>query len=139
MPQCESRKQDGGQCRANALRGQPFCFSHSPAAKQAKREAVAKGGRNRCTLRRAAPPREAARVRSIQDVQGLLYRTLEEVRNGVVDADLGRTIGYLAGVAAKVAEAAELDDRVRQVEERFRILHEQWEQQYGAAKPNRCT
>ena len=108
---------------------------NSPATRKAKREAVAKGGRNRRTPRRAAAPRKLLEVSSLQDVQGLLYRTLAEVRNGVLDADLGRTIGYLAGVAAKVAETAELDDRVRQVEERFLTIQGRLEESHGRTRP----
>lgn len=116
------------------MRGQPYCFSHNPATKRAKKKAVAKGGRNRRTPSRASPPQDEASITSIQDVRDLLFRTLAEVRNGKLDAVLARTIGYIAGVAAKVTETAELDQRVQKLEDRFVTIHQQVEEQREFAK-----
>ena len=118
MPQCEFHKQDGERCRAKAMRGARFCFSHNPAAAKRKRAAVKKGGQNRRVPKRATCPRQPAKVSTIDDVGQLLFRTLEELRNGVLDADLARSIGYIAGVAAKVYETVELDRRVGRLEEK---------------------
>ena len=98
------------------MRGAGLCISHNPAAAKAKRAAVRKGGRNRRTPKRAAKPDRTVTVQTMDDVQRLLFRTLEELRNGKLDADMARSIGYLAGVTAKVVETAELSLRVEKVE-----------------------
>ena len=116
MPQCEFRKQDGKRCRANALRDAALCISHNPAAADVKRAAVRKGGRNRRTRRRAPKVAAALSIRTIDDVKHLLFRTLEELRKGALDADVARSIGYLAGVATKVGETVELARRGADIE-----------------------
>lgn len=98
------------------MRGAKFCFSHNPAAKKNKREASQRGGRNRRIPKRATRPKKIVRVESISDVQQLLFRTLAELRNGDLDAELARTVGYVSGIATKVAEAVELEQRMREIE-----------------------
>ena len=98
------------------MRGYEFCFSHNPKADARKRAAVAKGGRNRRRPTRAAAPSKFATVKTIEDVQHLLFQSLEELRNGVLDGEFARSIGYLAGVATKVFEAVEMERRVKKLE-----------------------
>lgn len=98
------------------MRGATLCVSHNPDAADLKRAAVKKGGQNRRLVKRAVSPARAVEVRTIYDVRDLLFRTLEEVRNGILDVDLGRTIGYLAGVTAKVVETADIENRVGELE-----------------------
>ena len=105
-------KQNGQRCGARALRNTALCISHNPEAAGLKKKAVQKGGRNRRTPRRALPAPDATSIRSVQDVQGLLYRVLADTRDGKLDADLARTLGYVAGVVAKVAETADLEGRL---------------------------
>jgi len=116
MAQCEFVKQNGEQCKAKALRGATLCISHNPGAVELKRAATRKGGRNRRTPRRSPKPDKPITVRKIEDVSTLLFRTLEELRNGQIDSDVARSIAYLAGVTAKVFESVELEYRVRRVE-----------------------
>ncbi len=94
------------------MRGTTLCISHNPAAAETKRAAVRKGGRNRRTPQRAPKAAKAPSVRTIDDVQSLVFRTLEELRNGTLDAGVARSIGYLAGIAAKIVETVELTRRV---------------------------
>ena len=98
------------------MRGAGLCISHNPAAAKAKRAAVRKVGRNRRTPKRATKPERTVTVETMDDVQRLLFRTLEELRNGKLDADMARSVGYLAGVAAKVVETVELARRVTEIE-----------------------
>lgn len=80
-----------------------------------KKEAACKGGRNRRTPRRASPAVNTTSIKSVQDVHELLYRVLGDTRDGKLDADLARTLGYVAGVAAKVAETADLEVRLMEL------------------------
>ena len=104
------------------MRGSKYCFTHNPAAAKAKKAAVAKGGRNRRTPARATRPAAVVRIKGIADVQSLLYRSLEELRNGLIEAEIARAVGYLSGVAAKLHEAIELEERVAQLEATFEKL-----------------
>jgi len=125
MPQCEYRKQTGQRCRAKAMRGVTLCVSHNPDAVELKRAAVAKGGRNRKVPKRALRPQQPVRINSLDDVGALLLSTLEDLRNGKLDADLARSIGYLAGVTAKVLETVDLSQRVRALEESLAAIPEE--------------
>lgn len=98
------------------MRGFEFCFSHNPKADARKRAAVAKGGRNRRRSTRAATPSKTASVKTIEDVQHLVFQSLEELRNGLLDGEFARSIGYLAGVTTKVFEAVEMERRVKRLE-----------------------
>ena len=119
MSQCKFRKQDGKRCRAHAMRTAKFCISHNPKAVELKKAATAKGGRNRKTFNRAAKPSKNTAVRCIEDVKALLFQTLEDLRNGTLDTDLARAVGYLAGVTAKVVETVQLEERVDNIEELY--------------------
>ena len=119
MPQCKFRKQDGKRCRAHAMHTAKFCISHNPKAKELKKAATAKGGRNRRTFNRAAKPSKNTAVRCIEDVKALLFQTLEDLRNGTLNTDLARAVGYLAGVTAKVVETVQLEKRIDDLEESY--------------------
>jgi hypothetical protein len=99
-----------------------LCISHNPKAATLKKEAIRKGGLNRRTPRRAARALNETAIRSVQDVQRLLYRVLADTRDGKLDADIARTLGYVAGVSAKVAETADLEARVSQLFEKVTEL-----------------
>lgn len=99
------------------MRGSDLCVSHNPGAAEVKRAGSSKGGRNRRRPALAPQPPHPTAIRTIDDVAGLLYRTLQELRDGVLDADLARSIGYLAGVTAKVVETVEVARRVATLED----------------------
>ena len=58
-------------------------------------------------------------MRCIKDVKALLFQTLEDVRNGTLDTDLARAVGYLAGVTAKVVETVQLEKRIDDLENSY--------------------
>ena len=93
------------------MRGFEFCFSHNPKADARKRAAVAKGGRNRRRPTRAAVPSKKATVKTIEDVQHLLFQSLEELRNGVLEGDIARSVGYPSGFATTVFDSGRVELR----------------------------
>ena len=117
MAQCEFHKQDNSACGAKAMRGAKFCFSHNPAAATKKRAAVTKGGTNRRTARKVSQPPAATTINSVADVQALMFKTLADFRNGLIDDTAAKTIGYLGGVAVKVAETVGLAQRLEELME----------------------
>lgn len=99
------------------MRGAKFCFSHNPAAATKKRAAVTKGGKNRRTARKVNQPPAATTINSVADVQALMFKTLADFRNGLIDDTAAKTIGYLGGVAVKVAETVGLAQRLEDLME----------------------
>jgi len=115
MAQCEFHKQDDSACSAKAMRGAKYCFSHNPAAAARKRAAVTKGGKNRRTAHKVNQPPAATAINSVTDVQTLMFKTLADFRNGLIDDTAAKTIGYLGGVAVKVAETVGLAQRLEEL------------------------
>ena len=113
---CNATREDGQRCEAAPLRDGEFCLWHDPDHAQEVAEARRLGG-----LRRR---REAA-VSGAFDFDGL--GSVEQIRRlvevAVIDT-LGlensiarsRVLAYLAQVALKVVEAAELQERVAALE-----------------------
>ena len=61
-------------------------------------------------------PTQRDRALAFTAFQKLLFRTLGELRDGTLAADIARTVGYLAAVTARVTETVELDRRVDRLE-----------------------
>lgn len=118
MPQCKFHKQDGVPCGARAMRGAAFCFSHNPNAAAKKREAVAKGGRNRRTPKKAPLPPKSVAVASVFDIEKMIFQTVADYRNGLIEESSAKTVAYLCGVAVKVAETVGLAERMAALTER---------------------
>jgi hypothetical protein len=103
---CEGVTKAGARCRSFPLPGSPYCFMHGdPAAAAAARSrGSVQAGRLRSLegkRRKLDSPRALAAF-----VSTLIHDALE----GKVEADLARTIGYLAAVQTKVIEQARQSD-----------------------------
>ena len=114
--QCAFRKEDGQICRAAPVKDGDHCFWHSPEYAEDVAEARRLGG-----LRRR---REVA-VSGAYEVNGL--ETVGDLRRLLVIASLdtlglensiarARTLGYLVGVAGKLLETGELEERLAALE-----------------------
>ena len=114
--QCAFRKEDGQMCRAAPVKDGDHCFWHSPEYAEDVAEARRLGG-----LRRR---REVA-VSGAYEVNGL--ETVGDLRRLLVIASLdtlglensiarARTLGYLVGVAGKLLETGELEERLAALE-----------------------
>ena len=109
---CQAVKDDGSRCEAPPLVDEDYCFWHSPKHAEEVAEAGRLGG-----LRRR---REKA-VAAAYDLVGLA--TLDQIRRLVEIAGMdtlglensiarSRVLAYLAQVALRVVEAADLQERV---------------------------
>ncbi len=113
---CQTVKDDGSRCEAPPLINEDYCFWHSPKHAEEVAEAGRLGG-----LRR----RRERTVAAAYDIEGLA--TLDQIRRlleiAVMDT-LGlensiarsRVLAYLAQVALRVVEAADLQERVAALE-----------------------
>lgn len=109
---CEFIKPNGEQCRADAMNNSRFCFSHNPETKEAKKEAVKRGGlakKNRLNLL-------PVKIKTIKDVISLLEDTVNRLRGGEVEPRLANAVGYLAGHMIKGLEKSDLEERLEKLE-----------------------
>lgn len=108
---CQFIKPDTTQCKANAMIGAEFCFTHNPDVQDEKEMAVIKGGL-------ALKPRKDAElmphisIKNVDDVMALIEDTLNRVRTEPMTHQKANCIGYLANIAIKALEVGELDDKL---------------------------
>ena len=111
--QCKAILDDGEQCGAYARTDKEYCFSHDPESREAKLEAVHKGGLVKKV--RITEPLTPVDLVTARDVVRLLTVTIEEVRTGKLDPRLANTIGFLAGHLTRAYEVAELEEKVDEI------------------------
>jgi len=110
---CKQILENGERCRAYALKGKDYCFSHDPESKEEKAIAVRNGGLVRPIQVETAL--ETVEVRSPKDVVTVLSKTINEVREGKLQPQIANTIGFLSGHLLRAFEQAELNDKVDEV------------------------
>lgn len=120
---CKFILQNGEQCQAWALRDRDFCFSHDDSSREAKIEAVRKGGLVKEIEIKI--PLQKIEVDAPRDVIYLLARIIEEVRSGQIDVRVASALGYLSGVLLKAFEVSHSADGGWQIpDKRIRELRE---------------
>lgn len=112
--------EDGKQCGAYALAEKDLCFSHDPQSKQAKLEAVTKGGRAKgVTVPEALTPVE---VKVPQDVTVLLAQTVIALWCGKISEKKASSTGFLAGLLLKSFEVSRNAKQMDAMESAFGII-----------------
>ncbi|MEI6438001.1 MAG: hypothetical protein WCO69_04545 [Candidatus Omnitrophota bacterium] len=111
---CSHFHEDGKQCGAFALTGKALCFSHDPESREAKLEAVVKGGQTKA--KRVTEPLTPVGIKVPQDVVTLLIQTIGELRSGEVDQKMATTIGFLSGQLLRAFEFARNTHRMDIIE-----------------------
>jgi hypothetical protein len=109
---CKQILSDGSQCNAWVLTDKQFCFSHDPQSREAKLEAVRKGGSAKEV--ELEYPLQLIHISNPRDAVYLLARTIDEVRSGELDPRIANTIGYLAGHLIRAFEVAEVNEKAEQ-------------------------
>jgi len=112
--QCASTKHDGKRCNAWAMENSDFCFTHSPETEKQRKEAVSKGGKGN---RKNYGPLEIIEIKNNRDIVRLISKTINEVRQGLVEVRIANCIFYGSGQLLKALEVAELEERVVRIEE----------------------
>lgn len=115
---CIATARSGKRCQAAPMRGTKYCPLHTPgvASKLGQR-----GGRRRAIfnpegLEPISTPQNAA------DLSRLVMQTLVEVRAQKIDVKVATCIFYGIGTARVVLETADLDARVKALEERHESI-----------------
>ena len=130
---CQAKTKAGRPCAAPAIRGSAYCALHSDPNRAA--ELGRKGGaRNRKVydgdVGTVSVPESAG------DVRRMLAETMADIRAGRMDPKLGSTLGYLGIALLRALEVAEIEQRLKRLEQSNEL--EDQAQQTGAeeAKDN---
>lgn len=112
---CGAARRDGSPCAAppSAIGGDGFCWAHSPAKREARRAARARGGANRSTAARA----EKLVPSHMRPVLGAVLAAIRDVRAGTLTPGQGAAIASLAGAAVRVYQIGVLEERIARLEE----------------------
>lgn len=116
--QSHATTRTGAPCQVAALVDSDYCFTHDPAAADARRAARSKGGaaRHGRTIGTTDAPAALVRVETTADIVQLLGRAINDTLSLENSLNRARTIGYLALAACKALELDQLADRVAALE-----------------------
>jgi hypothetical protein len=126
---CKGTKKDGEPCTVQALED-GYCFAHSPALAEKRKEASKKGGANSskaARLEKLMSPRFAP-------VSGMLQGVLEELKSNKMDPKTAQAIANVSRVLITVLTMGDLEERVRVLEEKreeFLDVAEESDREFG--------
>lgn len=104
MTLCTATTRRGQPCQARARPGRPYCFTHDPELAPAMAEARRRGGRLRAAQLASASPPAPRRLRSPEDVLGLLEATVTACAAGQLTERRSTALGFLAQVALRALD-----------------------------------
>lgn len=103
---CTHKTKEHNQCKAYALHGREFCFTHDPSTTEARSIAVRKGGLS-LKSRRLGKPLKRLSVRCPSEMVVLLEDTINRVRTDPMTPQQATCIGSLVSL---VIRASEMED-----------------------------
>jgi hypothetical protein len=112
---CTATRKDGQPCRAEATRSSDYCFVHDPELAGKRADARRNGGFASSRAERAASLMPVG----LGPVYECLKTALLEVHDGRLDPRRAHAIGTLAAAIVKMVTAVELEQRVRELEQRL--------------------
>lgn len=89
---CIARCKSGSRCRGRIRKGSDYCLFHDPAMTPERRRAMAAKAAQSSRKRAALPKGYPRRLNTPEAVCRALDRLYREIRTGVVDAAMGRTL-----------------------------------------------
>ena len=113
---CTYQMPDGRACRATPLRGEPFCFWHSPDTTEELTEARRMGGLHRRKKRTVATIYGFGGLRSIDDHQALLETVAVETLGLENSIARNRALTSIVATGARLIELGDLATRVAAIE-----------------------
>lgn len=100
---CIHKTKENRQCKAYALQGREFCFTHDPSTAEARIVAVRKGGHSP-KIRRPGKPLKRLSVRRPSEMIVLLEDTINRVRTDPMTPQQATCIGSLVSLAIRASE-----------------------------------
>jgi hypothetical protein len=114
---CPAQNQDGDPCSAHIYRD-GWCRWHHPDLEAERRAWSARGGANRSNKARARKTLPDD-VLSVNDLRGVIGRTIRRVLGGEIEPGVANAIANLSRVALAAAEQsalADLQERIAELE-----------------------
>ncbi len=114
---CKAKNKDGTPCSAAVARD-GYCVWHAPGLAEQRQEWRAKGGQqrsNKARARKALP----AELMNMAEVQSYLGITLRGVLSGKIEPGVGNSVANPTRAFKDVAGAAELEERIAELEQRI--------------------
>lgn len=115
MSRCTATREDGAPCRAHALSGEVFCFTHHPDRSHDREAARRAGGQARTSVRLPTETLPRA-LQTPRDVTALLSDAVGCVLRGELDARSANAVGYLCTVLLKAIQIGEMEERLARIE-----------------------
>jgi len=113
---CVYKKENGGQCQANAMTNSDYCYMHNPdISEKEKMEAKIRGGSNRSMI--IKNPLPELQIKKIPDVALLIVDTINRVRAGEMDVRVANCLGFLSDKLIKALEVSDLEERFEKLEQ----------------------
>ena len=113
---CQAVKEDGKHCEAAPLSGEDYCFWHSPKHAEEVAEAGRLGGLRRRREKTVAVAYDLEGLATLDQIRRLLEIAVTDTLGLDNSIARSRVLAYLAQVALKVVEAAELQERLAALE-----------------------
>lgn len=118
MAKCNGKNSRGEPCKVAALKGDRYCFNHSPATRKAQAEARRRGGMANLTPHFADPATVPANVATLEEARGILSYTLAEVIGMENTIARARILINLFDSFVKSIEIGEIEARLQALEQR---------------------
>jgi len=113
---CKHVREDGSLCRSAPMKGEDYCFWHSPAHAEEADEARRLGGLRRRKERTVAGAYEFGGLATVPDIRRLLEVAVIDTLSLENSVARSRTLAYLGQTALRCLEVGELEDRVTLLE-----------------------
>ena len=113
---CQAVKEDEKHCEAAPRTGGEYCFWHSPQHAEEVAEAGRLGGLRRRREKTVAAAYDLEGLATVDQIRRLLEIAVADTLGLENSIARSRVLAYLAQVALRVVEAAELQERVAALE-----------------------
>jgi len=120
MRTCRFVREDGSPCRSAPMKGEDFCFWHSPDHAEEADEARRLGGLRRRRERTVAGAYEFGGLATVSDIRRLLEVAVIDTLSLENSVARSRTLAYLGQTALKCLETGELEERLALLESAVR-------------------
>lgn len=118
MNKCQFIKSDKTECKAEAIKGDVFCFWHSDKTKDKREKAISEGGQS---PKRNYGREDEISISNTSDVLKLIEQTINDLRGNKTSTRIANALGYLAGIALKTIEQGDIQKRLEVLEYALKI------------------
>jgi hypothetical protein len=123
MPtQCRGTNKRGQPCSAYVPDGHTWCQFHDPALAGQRKQWSVKGGKSRSNRARARKELTTDAL-TPKELVGSLSRAIRKLEEGTIHPASAGAMATVAKAITAIRQSAELEDRIRELEERAGIVH----------------